>query len=84
MRELVCRLGQSLVLGDPAQGDAAIEAPWNEANLVEVTVVEIREEGEREGHAQVKLGICAPREVVVHRKEVWEQLQGADVMAQTP
>ena len=72
MLELTLRLGQSLVIGDPTQADAAIESLWQNSNLIEVTVVEVRAEGE--GIVpQVRLGVNAPREVEVHRKEVWER-----------
>ena len=75
MQELICRLGRSITIGDPAQASAAIEAPWQEGNLVEVTVVEVRAGGE--GIApQVRLGINAPREVAVHRREIWLKKQG--------
>ena len=40
-------------------------------NNVEVTVLEIKGE-------QVKLGISAPREVPVYRKEVYVQIQNAN------
>lgn len=40
-------------------------------NNVEITVLEIKGE-------QVKLGISAPREVPVYRKEVYEQIQDAN------
>ena len=35
---------------------------------VEVTVVEVRGD-------QVRLGVSAPRDTAVHRKEIWEQIQ---------
>ena len=77
MLELTLRLGQSLIIGDPAQADAAIEAPWHDANLIEVTVVEVR--AEDEGIVpQVRLGVNAPREVGVHRTEIWLQRQGVN------
>ena len=40
-------------------------------NNVEITILEIKGE-------QVKLGISAPREVPVYRKEVYEQIQDAN------
>ncbi len=40
-------------------------------NNVEITVLEIKGE-------QVKLGISAPREVPVYRKEVYVQIQNAN------
>lgn len=52
----------------------ALSRKKNEAlvinNNVEVTVLEIKGE-------QVKLGISAPREVPVYRKEVYVQIQSA-------
>ena len=72
MLKLTLRLGQSLILGDPASADAAIEEPWHEANLIEVTVVEVRASDE-EVVPQVRLGINAPREVALHRTEIWLQ-----------
>jgi carbon storage regulator len=41
---------------------------------VEVVVLEVRGE-------QVRLGIKAPKNVSVHRKEVYEQIQGENVSA---
>ena len=53
----------------------ALSRKRNEAlvinNNVEVTVLEIKGE-------QVKLGITAPREVPVYRKEVYVQIQDAN------
>lgn len=53
----------------------ALSRKKNEAlvinNNVEITVLEIRGE-------QVKLGISAPREVPVYRKEVYVQIQDAN------
>ena len=53
----------------------ALSRQKNEAlvinNNVEITVLEIKGE-------QVKLGISAPREVPVYRKEVHEQIQDAN------
>ena len=53
----------------------ALSRKKNEAlvinNNVEVTVLEIKGE-------QVKLGITAPREVPVYRKEVYVQIQDAN------
>ena len=50
----------------------ALSRKKNEAlfvnNNIEITVLEIKGE-------QVKLGISAPREVPVYRKEVYEQIQ---------
>ncbi len=63
MLEITRRLGQSLVLGDISHADTAIGEPWTEANLIEGTVIEVREDGERGGNAQVRLGISAPPEV---------------------
>jgi len=39
-----------------------------------VTVVEIR-------HDRVRLGIEAPREVTVHRREVYEKMKGGSLQA---
>lgn len=41
---------------------------------IEVVVLEVRGE-------QVRLGIKAPRDVTVHRKEIYEQIQGENVSA---
>lgn len=41
---------------------------------IEVVVLEVRGE-------QVRLGIKAPRDVTVHRKEIYEQIQGENVIA---
>ncbi len=53
----------------------ALSRKKNEAlvinNNVEITVLEIKGE-------QVKLGISAPREVPVYRKEVYVQIQSAN------
>lgn len=53
----------------------ALSRKKNEAlvinNNVEITVLEIKGE-------QVKLGISAPREVPIYRKEVYEQIQDAN------
>ena len=53
----------------------ALSRKKNEAlvinNNVEITILEIKGE-------QVKLGISAPREVPVHRKEVYVQIQDAN------
>ena len=53
----------------------ALSRKKNEAlvinNNVEITVLEIKGE-------QVKLGISAPREVPVYRKEVYMQIQSAN------
>lgn len=38
------------------------------ADLVEITVVEIRGD-------KVRLGIQAPKDIPVHRKEVWVEIQ---------
>lgn len=42
---------------------------------IEVVVLEVRGE-------QVRLGIRAPRDVAVHRKEIFEQIQSENVAAQ--
>ena len=56
----------------------ALSRKKNEAlvinNNVEITVLEIKGE-------QVKLGISAPREVPVYRKEVYIQIQDANNVA---
>ncbi len=53
----------------------ALSRKKNEAlvinNNIEITVLEIKGE-------QVKLGISAPRDVPVYRKEVYEQIQEAN------
>ena len=53
----------------------ALSRKKNEAlivnNNIEITVLEIKGE-------QVKLGICAPKEVPVYRKEVYVQIQEAN------
>jgi len=41
---------------------------------IEVVVVEVKGD-------QVKLGVCAPRSVSVHRKEIYEAIQAANVEA---
>jgi carbon storage regulator len=46
-------------------------------NDVIVTVVEIRGD-------KVRLGIVAPKEVPVHRQEVWEAIHNKDQSAATP
>ena len=49
-------------------------------NNIEVTILEVKGD-------QIKLGISAPREVPVYRKEVYEQIQQANKEAmvdQTP
>ncbi len=45
-------------------------------NNIEITILEIKGE-------QVKLGITAPREVPVYRKEVYVQIQDANKEAMT-
>ncbi len=58
----------------------ALSRKKNEAlilnNNIEITVLEIKGE-------QVKLGISAPREVPVYRKEVYVQIQEANKEAMT-
>ena len=53
----------------------ALSRKKNEAivinNNIEITILEIKGE-------QVKLGISAPKEVPVYRKEVYEQIQNAN------
>ena len=53
----------------------ALSRKKNEAliinNNIEITVLEIKGE-------QIKLGISAPKEVPVYRKEVYEQIQEAN------
>ncbi len=53
----------------------ALSRKKNEAlvinNNIEITILEIKGE-------QVKLGISAPRDVPVYRKEVYEQIQEAN------
>ncbi len=43
-------------------------------NNVEVTILDVKNE-------QVKIGISAPREVPIYRKEVWIQIQEANKAA---
>ena len=56
----------------------ALSRKKNEAivinNNIEITVLEVKGE-------QVKLGISAPKEVPVYRKEVYVQIQEANTMA---
>lgn len=40
-------------------------------NNIEITVLEVRGE-------QIKIGICAPKEVPVYRKELYEQIETAN------
>lgn len=51
-----------LVLGRMLQESIMI------GNNVEVTIVDVRGD-------KVRLGITAPKEIPVHRKEVWEKIQ---------
>jgi carbon storage regulator len=44
---------------------------------IEVTVVDIRGD-------KVRLGISAPREISVHRKEVWEAIRAENRAAAAP
>lgn len=41
---------------------------------IEITIVEIKGD-------KVRLGIVAPRDVAVHRKEVWQAIRDANVAA---
>ncbi len=56
----------------------ALSRKKNEAlvinNNIEITVLEVKGE-------QVKLGISAPKEVPIYRKEVYVQIQEANTMA---
>ena len=56
----------------------ALSRKKNEAlvinNNIEITVLEVKGE-------QVKIGISAPKEVPVYRKEVYVQIQEANTMA---
>ena len=72
MLVLTRKIDQSITLGDPTGTEAAIEK-----NLIEITVVEIRGDS-------IRLGIKAPRDVTVHRKEVWEQVQQENQAASGP
>ena len=45
-------------------------------NNIEVTVLDIRGD-------QIKIGIAAPKEIPVYRKEVYEQIQAANKEAMT-
>lgn len=53
----------------------ALSRKKNEAiiinNNIEITILEVRGD-------QVKIGIAAPKEVPVYRKEVYEQIQNAN------
>ena len=42
--------------------------PNDPDNCIEVTIMEVRGD-------QVRLGVTAPREVAVHRKEVWLEIK---------
>lgn len=44
---------------------------------IEITVIEVRGD-------QVRLGVSAPRDVAVHRKEVYLQIQQENVAAASP
>lgn len=41
-------------------------------NIIEITIVDFRG---TTPHPAARIGITAPREIVVHRKEVWEAIQ---------
>jgi carbon storage regulator len=47
--------------------------PTDSRGEVTVTIVEIRPDGQ--GDYKVRLGIEAPREASVHRREVWEAIK---------
>lgn len=46
-------------------------------DTIEVVVLEVRGE-------QVRIGIRAPRDVTVHRKEIYEQIHSEDAPPETP
>ena len=58
----------ALVLTRRLDQTITIGDPTSDAPPIEVTVVEVRGE-------QVRLGVVAPRDVAVHRKEVYLQVQ---------
>src|SRR5205807_7427712 len=78
-RERSCRahrLRDSITLGQAAKESAAmliISRKKNESlvinNDITLTVVEIRGD-------KIRLGIVAPKEMPVHRQEVWEAIHG--------
>lgn len=57
-----------LVLTRKLDQPIMIGDPADPKNVIEIMVVEIRGD-------QVRIGINAPRDVTVHRKEVWMQVQ---------
>lgn len=57
-----------LVLTRRLDQSLMIGDPANPGTIVEIIVVEVRGD-------QVRLGITAPKDVAVHRKEVWLQVQ---------
>ena len=75
-----------LVLTRKTDQSITLGDPASADAAIEITVVEIR-------GGEVRLGIQAPKSVVVHRKEVWEQVQqeneatsktSADAVQRTP
>ena len=58
-----------LVLTRKTDQSITLGDPTSAEAAIEVTVIEIRGD-------QVRLGIQAPGAVAVHRKEIWEQVQG--------
>ena len=57
-----------LVLTRKIDQSITLGDPAGAEEAIEITVVEIR-------GGEVRLGIKAPRDVTVHRKEVWAQVQ---------
>ena len=57
-----------LVLTRKHDQTITIGNPLSLEDAIEITVVEVRGD-------QVRLGISAPRETSVHRKEVWDQVK---------
>ena len=50
------------------QKDETIVVGYDETKMIEITIVDVRGD-------KVRLGINAPREAIVHRKEIWLAIQ---------